>query len=95
MTGNKGEWSELYVLLKLLAEGKLYAGDENVNKIESIYYDILKVIKKQREDNLTFIRNGSVKIFSQLQQAVIAEIPISEFMEKAQFLFNKIKREYC
>lgn len=93
MTGNKGEWSELYVLLKLLAEGKLYAGDENVNKIESIYYDILKVIKKQREDNLTFIRNGSVKIFSQLQQAVIAEIPISEFMEKAQFLFNKIKNE--
>ena len=26
LTGNKGEWSEIYTLLKLLGEGKVYAG---------------------------------------------------------------------
>ncbi len=33
ITGNKGEWSELYVLLKLLAVGRLYVADENSNRI--------------------------------------------------------------
>ncbi|MBD3211216.1 MAG: HpaII family restriction endonuclease, partial [Candidatus Lokiarchaeota archaeon] len=27
ITGNKGEWSEIYVFFKLLADGKLYAAD--------------------------------------------------------------------
>ena len=44
MNGNKGEWSELYTLLKLAADGKLYAADGNINKIENIYYDILKYL---------------------------------------------------
>ena len=26
ITGNIGEWSEIYTLLKLLGEGKVYAG---------------------------------------------------------------------
>lgn len=33
LTGNKGEWSEIYTLLKLLGEGKVYAGDQHMNKI--------------------------------------------------------------
>ena len=36
MTGNIGEWSELYTLFKLLADGKLYAADANTNKIPEI-----------------------------------------------------------
>ena len=36
LTGNKGEWSELYVLLKLLAEGRLYAADDEVKRIEDM-----------------------------------------------------------
>ena len=40
LTGNKGEWSEIYVFLKLLADGKLYSADENLEIIENIYYEI-------------------------------------------------------
>ena len=29
LSGNKGEWSEVYTLFKLLAEKKLFIGDEN------------------------------------------------------------------
>lgn len=32
-TGNKGEWSELYTVLKLLADSKMYGADENLKPI--------------------------------------------------------------
>ncbi|WP_423740652.1 HpaII family restriction endonuclease, partial [Enterococcus cecorum] len=35
---NKGEWSELYVFFSALAEGKIYAADENLQKIENTFY---------------------------------------------------------
>ena len=42
MSGNKGEWSELYTFLKLLSQGRIYAANENVEKIADLYYPILK-----------------------------------------------------
>ncbi len=43
LTGNKGEWGEIYTLLKLLGEGKVYAGDRDLNKnsefVLSNHYD--------------------------------------------------------
>ena len=47
MSGNKGEWSELYAFLKLLNQGRVYAADENVKKIEDVYYPILKIIREE------------------------------------------------
>ncbi len=47
LTGNKGEWSEIYVLLKLLAEGRLYAANENLEKIETIFYPIIKILRDE------------------------------------------------
>lgn len=43
---NKGDWSEAYVFLKLLAEGRIYSGDEDLNKVLSVYMDVLKIIRK-------------------------------------------------
>ena len=42
---NKGDWSEAYVFLKLLAEGRIYSGDEDLNKVLSVYMDVLKILK--------------------------------------------------
>ena len=46
ITGNKGEWSEMYVLFRLLSQGKIHAADENVEKIEDIFFPILKCFGK-------------------------------------------------
>ena len=46
-SGNKGEWSEPYVVLKLAAEGRLRQADENLKPSESKFAKILKI---QRED---------------------------------------------
>ena len=37
MSGNKGEWSELYAFMKLLSQGRVYAANEKVEKIDEVY----------------------------------------------------------
>ncbi|MCC8073193.1 MAG: HpaII family restriction endonuclease [Clostridiales bacterium] len=91
MTGNKGEWSELYTLFKLAADGKLYAADADTHKIENIYYDILKIIRNQKDDNWQYIRNGNIKIVSESTGDEIAIIPIAEFQKNAELLLSSIK----
>lgn len=51
--GNKGEWSEFYVFLKLLVDKKLFAADEELKINESIFYTILKIFR-QEADNGSF-----------------------------------------
>lgn len=46
ITGNKGEWSEIYTLFRLLGEGKVHAGDANLNKLD-LYYPILNIIREE------------------------------------------------
>ena len=48
LTGNKGEWSEIYVLLRLLADGRIYAADENLQRLENVYFPILKIIREEK-----------------------------------------------
>ena len=55
LSGNKGEWSEVYAFFKLLSEGRLYAADANLNKNESIFYDILKIVRKEEVGYLNFV----------------------------------------
>ena len=47
ISGNIGEWSEIYVFFKLLAEGKLFAADDELNKLEGEYYPIIKIIRTE------------------------------------------------
>ena len=48
--GNKGEWSELYVLLRLLADGQLDTGDEDLNIIEDSYMPVLSIFRKLKDN---------------------------------------------
>ena len=45
LSGNKGEWSEIYTLFRLLGEGKVHAEDANMIKLE-LYYPILNIIRE-------------------------------------------------
>lgn len=51
---NKGEWSEFYAFLKIILDKKLYAADNNLNKIENIFHPVIKIIR---------IENKKVKIY--------------------------------
>lgn len=47
LSGNKGEWSEIYVFLHTLAVGKLYAADENLNKVDTVFYNIINIVRNE------------------------------------------------
>ena len=47
-SANKGEWSEIYTMFKLLADGRLYDGDESYNKKPNSYYPILQILREEQ-----------------------------------------------
>jgi hypothetical protein len=92
MTGNKGEWSEVYVFLKLLAEGKLNAADANLNAIPTVYYPIVKIIRQEKSINREYIINGNIKIIDSTANKEILNLPVSEFVKRSNHLFNELKK---
>lgn len=88
--GNKGEWSEIYTLFRLLGEGKVHAGDANLQKLD-LYYPIISVIREEgkryeykplEEKNIVVIDEDGVEY---------AKIPMTKFLSESAALFKKIK----
>lgn len=52
--GNKWEWSELYVLMTLLAEWELYQSNVDLNKDEKNVYQVVKAYKNESSHELEF-----------------------------------------
>ena len=58
ITGNIGEWSELYALLKLLADGKLYSADADLHKLPDVWSPLLRVFRNEIEsENIEYRLN--------------------------------------
>ncbi len=91
MTGNKGEWSEIYVFLKLLADGRLNAADANLNAIPNVYYPIIKILRQEAVAKREFSINGSIKIIDGNTNKPLLTIPIADFVHKSQQLFTSLK----
>ncbi|MDD3794210.1 MAG: HpaII family restriction endonuclease [Candidatus Gracilibacteria bacterium] len=89
MQANKGEWSEFYVFLKLLSEGKIYGADENLNKIENIFYILLKIIRLENNERYEYLYDKVISIYK--GNELLLSKPVSEFKDKSDFLFNEIK----
>lgn len=89
LTGNRGEWSELYAFIKLLKEGRIYAADENVNRINDIYLPIIKIFREENEGEVyDYLTGKTIKIYK--DGVFIKELPLSELETQAEFLFSKI-----
>ena len=51
LLGNKGEWSEIYAVCYLLAHGSIHAADENLNKLDDIFFPVIKVFRDEGYKN--------------------------------------------
>jgi hypothetical protein len=92
LTGNKGEWSEVYVFLKLLADGRLNAADANLEAIPNVYYPIIKILRQETATkNREYFINGDIKIIDGNNDLEILSLPILEFVNRSQELFNELK----
>lgn len=50
LKGNKGEWSEIYTLFKLLGDGFVSAGNGDLEKIEDLIYPIISIIRREENE---------------------------------------------
>jgi len=53
LVGNRGEWSELYCLLRILSQGKLQVADFNLNPIHERVFEVQAVTVKQQHGSQT------------------------------------------
>ncbi len=91
ITQNKGEWSELYVFLKLLGDGVLYAADANLNKIDDLYYPLIEVLRKENEQIKHYVKNDvNINIIDDAGNNVLT-LPVTKFEAKAELLLSAIK----
>src|SRR5690554_2710525 len=89
ITGNKGEWSEIYTLFKLLGDKQLILGDKDIEKLEGIVYPIIKILRTENNGNLEYSVQDEIILISGNEE--VLKIPISKFKEKAVFLLEAIK----
>lgn len=91
ITGNKGEWSEIYVLLKLIADRKIYAADENAKKIDEVFFPILNIYRDERshgKTNYDLTDDKSVRIY--IDNTLIYDYDYQVFSEQASYLLNQL-----
>jgi len=93
LRGNKGEWSELYVLIKLIADGKLYQSDINLEKDPDNVYDIVKGYKDENNFEIVFSREEDIIIYKvdDGEAKSISRKSIQEFQELSENILVGIK----
>ncbi|MFV8269273.1 HpaII family restriction endonuclease [Flavobacterium sp. GT2N3] len=89
LSGNKGEWSEIYALFKLLGDKQLFAGDADLNKVEELFYPIIKIIRNESGGNFEYEINRDLVIISGGKEEL--RIPVITFTEQSAKLLSTIK----
>lgn len=90
-TANKGEWSEIYVLFKLLGEKQVYAGDGNLNKIENLFYPILKILRDEKKGHYEYTLEDDIVVVTEDGIELLRK-KVSDFLDKANMLLNIIRQ---
>lgn len=89
LAGNKGEWSEVYALFKVLGDTKLFAGNANLNKVEELFYPIIKIIRNESGGNFEYEINGDLVIISGGKEQL--RVPVKTFIDQSVILLAQIK----
>ncbi|MCD8285065.1 MAG: HpaII family restriction endonuclease [Prevotellaceae bacterium] len=91
ITGNKGEWSELYVLFKLLGEKELHSGDGNLNRLDT-FFPVIRIIRDELQRRMRYsIEEGGKLVVVTEDGNEVARLGTDEFLRKASELFSHIQ----
>lgn len=92
-TANKGEWSELYTLYKLLADQNLFPIDNKQQEGERLRLPILSILRFTEEDLSAEYRiDDDGKILINANGYEVIEVGKNDFENKAKELFYAIMR---
>lgn len=89
LSGNKGEWSEIYAFFKLLSDGKIHSADGRLNKIDKLFYIIKEIIRLETNvgEYNYIIQKNSIRIAGDTK---IIDIKRDEFTKYAKLLYDYI-----
>lgn len=91
IAGNKGEWSEVYALLKVISDKQLFAGDSNLKKIETLIFPIIKVLRDETNGTFEFSYDNDLVIVKNGEKEI--RVSVLEFQKQAHFLLTKLKEK--
>jgi len=92
---NRGEWTEAYVFLRLLGDGRIYGASVELVKDELTYIDIINIIRDEPDKCIIFerfIKDEVAYVQSIKGDEILKIITAPELTEKASFLYNQIKK---
>ena len=88
---NKGEWSEIYTFAYLLNSGVLYSADKDLNKIEDVYFPIIKIIREETADTPIDYHTGDmIKIYK--GDVLLSEVSKERFTSIVDTLLEEIPK---
>lgn len=85
---NKGEWSEPYLLLKLISDQKLFIGKEDFKKVDGLVYNIVKIIHFENAHSTSFSFDGDIVIVN--EGLTPLKIPLLKFIELCKSTLARI-----
>lgn len=86
MRGNKGEWSEIYALLKLISDRQLFAGNDNFERIENLIYPIISIVRDADSESHNFSFVKSLVLIKNEKNTY--RIPVEEFKKQVEILLQ-------
>lgn len=89
-TANKGEWSEIYVMFKLLGEKKVFAGDGELNKIENLFYPIIKILRDEQNGHYEYSLDDDIVVVSEDGTELLRK-SVADFLNMANMLLGIIR----
>jgi len=87
--GNIGEWSEIYTLLKIISDKKLFGGNSDIKKVESLVFPIIKVLRDESNGTFEYSYDNDIVVISGNKEQF--KIPLSKFKELASQLLEYLK----
>ena len=86
LRGNKGEWSEVYIFLKLLNDGKLYIANKNLDAMKNVFLNIIKILR----ENYSYFTGKTVRILLN-DEEVVGQIPIEKIQKHKEKIWDLIQ----
>lgn len=87
---NNGEWAEVYIFFKVIADRKLYTADASFNPIKDVYLDVLGVIREEVEGKVINYKTGDT-VTILLNHEPIGRVPVSEFVKYQNILWKLLE----
>lgn len=90
LTGNKGEWSELYVLIRLLADGKLLPANDIADS-QNLYLPILRIFRNEdaaHQVEYRISRQDFIELY--LNDSFVRKISTADLAKSAEFFLDAI-----